>query len=271
MINRHGYSPFQHVFGCSLRFSSSILNEDACVVHNSAFLHGDHDVVRGQALRMAARQAMLAMDNDDKIRRAIEHCSRPERGPFEVGDMVYFYRRHVGGKGIWKGPGRVIGTLEGKSKMRALKCCPEQWRKLSGDQEAAFRMVPVEILKKAATDRNSGAQVFIDISGEGAVPDQDEPVEAEPAPKRVRFSPQKEDVEVEQGGEDYDSAQAGEDFSRKNSAQQTGSRRSSLDTISYGSLPREGFSLQESSFNVCYLQGPSLSADHLQHECHAIA
>ena len=72
VVKRHGYSPFQHVFGCSLRFPSSIQNEDACVVHNSAFLHGDHDVVRGQALRMAARQAMLAMDNDDKLRRAIE-------------------------------------------------------------------------------------------------------------------------------------------------------------------------------------------------------
>ncbi|CAE7240458.1 RE1 [Symbiodinium sp. CCMP2592] len=260
MMKRHGYAPCQHVFGCSPRFPDSILNEDACVVSNSAYLHGDHDVVRAQAIRLAARRALVEADNEDKVRRAIEHRTRKERGPFSVGDLVYYYRKLVGNKGVWKGPGRIIGMLENRSRIwvchgkKVLRCCPEQLRGLSEDQEAAFRLVPVEMLRRRQEHASPGAQTFADISGEGPPPDEEMDVRTEPENKRprVQFSDSSRDdplfPELFPGEQQEDGAEstvpgagsvrtASQPPSRRPSTQ-VGSRRPST-SEGYGPAPRE--------------------------------
>ena len=89
-------------------------------------------------------------------------------------------------------------------------------------------------------DRGSGAQVFTDISGESAAPDQPEPVAGEPTPKRVRFSTPDEEGDLELDEADHDSARPGDDFSRRSCGQEIGSRRSSLDAAQYGPLTQVG-------------------------------
>ena len=249
MMKRHGYAPCQHVFGCSPRLPDSILNGDACVVSNSAYLHGDHDVVRAQAIRLAARRALVEADNEDKVRRAIEHRTRKERGPFSVGDLVYYYRKLVGAKGVWKGPGRIIGMLENRSRIwvchgnKVLRCCPEQLRGLSEDQEAAFRLVPMEILRRRHEQPSPGAQTFSDISGEGVPPDDWEPPPVDRSKRpRVSFEdtgaeeerPPDGAAEIEADGNESTVMSSGS----VHTASQPASRRPSVQGGSYGPAPR---------------------------------
>ena len=251
MMKRHGYAPCQHVFGCSPRLPDSILNGDACVVSNSAYLHGDHDVVRAQAIRLAARRALVEADNEDKVRRAIEHRTRKERGPFSVGDMVYYYRKLVGAKGVWKGPGRIIGMLENRSRIwvchgnKVLRCCPEQLRGLSEDQEAAFRLVPVEMLRRRHEQPSPGAQTFADISSEGAPPDDllPEPVEARSKRMRVSFSETRQEEELPSAPGATETEMDGNESTvmgtgSVHTASQPASRRPSIQEGGYGPAPR---------------------------------
>ncbi|OLQ09519.1 Copia protein [Symbiodinium microadriaticum] len=249
VMKRHGYAPCQHVFGCSPRLPDSILNGDACVVSNSAYLHGDHDVVRAQAIRLAARRALVEADNEDKVRRAIEHRTRKERGPFSVGDLVYYYRKLVGAKGVWKGPGRIIGMLENRSRIwvchgnKVLRCCPEQLRGLSEDQEAAFRLVPMEILRRRHEQPSPGAQTFSDISGEGVPPDDWEPPPVDRS-KRPRVSFEDAGVEEERPPDGAAETEADGNESTVlgsgsvHTASQPASRRPSVQEGGYGPAPR---------------------------------
>ena len=169
MCRKHGYAPYQHVFGCDLRLPG-LVTDPLNVVHSSAVVHGVDSVLATQRLRQAARRAFVDMDNEDKVRRALEHRSRPQRGPFLPGDHVYFWRKmpRESNRGRWRGPGLVIGSADSNSKAwvacgnKVLRCCPEQLRRATEDQEAALRFVPAEIVAQRREAR--GAQVFVDIS-----------------------------------------------------------------------------------------------------------
>ena len=81
MCRKHSFAPYQHVFGSDLRLPGNIKDELG-VVHNSAVVHGADIVMRGHDVRQAARKALISLDEDMKVRRALEHRSRPQRGPF---------------------------------------------------------------------------------------------------------------------------------------------------------------------------------------------
>ena len=105
MCRKHGYAPYQHVFGCDLRLPGDILDQSN-VAYNSAVVHCVDAVLRSQQMRQAARSAFVRIDEDEKVRRALEHRSRPERGPFEIGDVVYYWRLYPKeGKGRWTSNG----------------------------------------------------------------------------------------------------------------------------------------------------------------------
>ena len=178
MCRKHGYAPYQHVFGCDLRLPGSV-EDQLGVVHNSAICHGVGSVIRAHEIRQAAHRAYITIDEDDKVRRAVEHRSRPQRGPFQFGDYVYYWRKYPrdGSEGRWHGPGVIIGK-HGDSRFwvavgtKVLKCAPEQLRRTTEEQEAAIRMVTQDMVVKKRGSQ--GSQVYVDISGEEKPPDGDD-------------------------------------------------------------------------------------------------
>ena len=205
MCRKHGYAPYQHVFGCDLRLPGSV--EDVLgVPHNSAVYNGVDSVIRSHELRQAARRAFVAIDEDDKVRRAIDRRSRPPRGPFDFGDYVYYWRKYPrdGAHGRWHGPGVIIGK-HGDSRLwvavgtKVLKCAPEQLRRTTADQEAAIRMVSEDLVNKKRGSQ--GAQVYTDISNEAFPPadmDEQDDNDHEGDIERSRKRSREADVEAEQ-------------------------------------------------------------------------
>ena len=86
------YSPFQHVFGRDLRVPGMI-STDYDPVINSSLAQGESMFERRMELRKSARKAFLDADAEVKLRKAMEHRTRPERGPFAEGQLVYFWRK----------------------------------------------------------------------------------------------------------------------------------------------------------------------------------
>ena len=175
MTRKHGYSPFQHVFGCEIRLPQGLLDDNPSIPYHSGVLHGDEEMARANALRHAARKAMVEADNDDKVRRAIVHRPRVARAQeLAVGDFVYYWRKYRddGKAGLWRGPARIIGFYDGRSKLwvnygnKVIRCAPEQVRRLTCDQEAALRFVTEDMIAARRRLSDRGAQVFVDISQE---------------------------------------------------------------------------------------------------------
>ena len=212
MSRKHGYAPYQHIFGCDLRLPGSV-SDPLGVVHNSALVHGVQAVLRSQEIRQAARKAFVATDDDEKVRRALEHRSRPQRGPFSNGDFVYYWRRYAGDGvgGRWRGPGIIIGRVD-TSKIwvavgnKVLKCAPEQLRRATEDQEAALRMVTPDLIGRRRENR--GAQVFLDISNEGS-PDEGDPGPEAEDRKRTREQAGLDEGNIEPSGHEGQQAAAG--------------------------------------------------------------
>lgn len=181
MMRQHGFAPYQHVFGCDLRIPQGLLEGDHNTHYVSGVLQGVGNFQRAHEIRQAARKALVAQDDQERLRKATLRQSRPERGPFEVGDFVYYWRRSRDNKhGIWKGPARVIGFFESKSRIwishhnKVLRCSPEQLRKLTEDQRAAVQFTTADLLQRVPTSSKRGAQVFTDISAEGRPPNSEQ-------------------------------------------------------------------------------------------------
>ncbi|CAE7298082.1 GIP [Symbiodinium sp. CCMP2592] len=180
MTRKDGYSPNQHVFGRDVRVPG-LISSDADPVINSSLAQGESVFERRFALRTAARRAFLDADNEMRIRRAIEHRSRPERGPFNVGQLVYFWRRNrFENKAHWHGPAVIIGKA-GSSKVwvakgtKVYRCCPEQLRCLSPDQEALVKLLPADMVHVRGQVSAKGAGNYHDLSMLGNPPDSEEP------------------------------------------------------------------------------------------------
>ena len=164
MTRKHGYAPYQHVFGADLRLPGDLLDQ-LNVVHNSALMHGVDPVLMAQRMRQAARAAFVRMDEDDRIRRALEQRSRPERGPFEIGDTVFYWRVYPRQKhGRWHGPAVVLGKTHGRSKLwvaagaRVSRCAMEQLRRTTPEPEAAIRMISPDWVSRPPWQASSEAQ-----------------------------------------------------------------------------------------------------------------
>ena len=100
----------------------------------------------------------------------MEHRTRPERGPFEVGQLVFLWRKNrFDNRAHWHGPAVVIGK-SGASKVwvargtKVYRCCPEQLRALSPDQEATVKMLPADMVHIRGLVSARGAGNFYDIS-----------------------------------------------------------------------------------------------------------
>ena len=149
-------------------------------------MHGVNSVLATHRLRQAARKAFVDMDKEDKVTRAPEHRSRPQRGSFLPGDHVYFWQKmpRENNKGRWRGPGFVIASADSHSMIwvacgnEVLRCCPEQLRRATEDQEAALRFATPDVVSQRREAR--GARVLVYISQSHRPPlDAPEPEEAD--------------------------------------------------------------------------------------------
>ena len=86
MLQAHGYSPHQYVFGKNLHVPSDLLNEPIQVVPATASLVDDA-AAKAQALRLSARKAVIELQDDRAIRVALN--ARPGKAvDFQPGDYV---------------------------------------------------------------------------------------------------------------------------------------------------------------------------------------
>ena len=76
MIQNYGYTPSQLIFGKNPELPGGRLNEPTNAVSCTASLH-DQTLARRYATRAAARQAVLALQDDQILRRAL--VARPRR------------------------------------------------------------------------------------------------------------------------------------------------------------------------------------------------
>ena len=113
LTRRSGFSPSQWVLGRSIRVPAD-LKEESEVVRIGAQCAAETPTTRffrKNQIRMAAREAFMKVANDSALRRAELRRVRPTRGPFSIGDYVFFYDQADGAPGPnhWRGVARVVG------------------------------------------------------------------------------------------------------------------------------------------------------------------
>ena len=100
MMSRiRGYSPSQWVLATQPRIPESLMIDDEDedhVPHKDIPESQDDEFARSVRVRDAARRAFIAVDTDQRLRRAAISASRPDRLTFEPGDLCYFWRNGLG-------------------------------------------------------------------------------------------------------------------------------------------------------------------------------
>ena len=226
MQRRHGYSPMQHVFGNEIRLPGVAITEQDYVRGTSRYHPGD-ECLRATEMRLAARKALVEVDNEDKVRRAVQHRTR-QHEEYKIGQVVYYWRvtKEKDRRGAWRGPARIIG-IHDSSRLwvahgnKVLRCSPEQVRHVTEEQAAAIRFLPVEAMRQPGRFANRGSQTFTDLTRQARPSDVDHERPAdddEEESRRIKRSRRDEDEEVpmeesqvEEGAVDEESTQDGQD------------------------------------------------------------
>lgn len=102
-------------------------------------------------LRESAAKAFHEEHAKDAWRRALAGRNRPLRGPYQNGQLVYFFRKRARGllstrHGVWYGPGKIIGmeSSTGSATPRVVwvafngflyKCSPEALKPVPQDEQ----------------------------------------------------------------------------------------------------------------------------------------
>eukprot|EP00434_Breviolum_minutum_P029213 symbB.v1.2.025839.t2/scaffold2536.1/size76742/5 len=173
--SRHrGYPPEILVFGKSVRVPGSVVNEGFSAANTLAINpQTEGQIFREQlAVRERARKAFAEVDNDQTLRRALAHRSRPHRGVYIQGEWVMIWKKRGEADGNWHGPMQVI-SQEGSSVVwvsmgtKLYRVAPEHVRTLSAVEEwkhhphdELIRNVP----SASIVPRHGGTQ-FHDLTG----------------------------------------------------------------------------------------------------------
>ena len=100
MMSRiRGYSPSQWVLATQPRIPESPMIDDEDedhVPHKDIPESQDDEFARSVRVRDAARRAFIAVDTNQRLRRAAVSAPRPDRLTFKQGDMCYFWRDGAG-------------------------------------------------------------------------------------------------------------------------------------------------------------------------------
>ena len=154
MIQSYGYTPHQHVFGVNLSIPGDLLSEPLHIVPATAGLTEDA-VAKAQAIRQSARSAVIQLQDDKSLRRAL--AARPRMTQvFQPGNLVAYWRRQklqqgeVQQGGRWHGTAVVIGYV-GRNLILAhrkqiFRCAPEQVRPATTEERTLIESPQMELL-----------------------------------------------------------------------------------------------------------------------------
>ena len=142
MMKYRSFSPKQIVLGTATRVPASLTSDESSSAHSLATGHDlESERFRRQLeIRNTARKAFLISDNSQAIRRALLRRSCPVRGPYQVGQMVMYWRRQPKANrregGRWHGPAKIVAqesssTIWVAHAHRVLRCSPESLRPAS--------------------------------------------------------------------------------------------------------------------------------------------
>ena len=99
-------------------------------------------------MRHKCRMAAIETGANAKIRKTLIGRSRPMRGNYVPGDLVYYWRAGSGvhqAQGQWLEPARVIGIERGNvwvsHRATAIKCAKEQLRMASAAEREMREML----------------------------------------------------------------------------------------------------------------------------------
>ncbi len=90
MTTRHGHAPIEWALGRKPHLPGDILGDEMPLAAMD-LIDKDERFAEKIKLQEAARHAVEAGRSRDAISRALNHRSRPTRGPFQKGDTVYFW------------------------------------------------------------------------------------------------------------------------------------------------------------------------------------
>ena len=172
-LKRCGFSPSQWFLGREPRHAGDLADLDE--QQNIASQSQVRTIPRFADSVLLREQARLAFQEEhakDAWRLAVASKSRPLRGPYTQGQLVYMYRRRGKGllstrHGTWLGPARVVGTESSTgSKIPRIvwcsyngflyRCSPEGLRPMSED-EAEFRKLAQDLAVSKLPDELESA------------------------------------------------------------------------------------------------------------------
>lgn len=173
MIQSYGYTPHQFVFGKNPHIPSDLLNEPLSVVAGTASLT-DEAVAKSQAMRTSARKAVIELQDDHSLRRALSARPRVTL-PFQPGDLVAYWRQQKWSQGQlhqtgqWYGTAVVVGYV-GRNiilahRRQILRCAPEQIRYATTEERTLINSPKVELLglKDMLEGGTFRGQQFVDL------------------------------------------------------------------------------------------------------------
>ena len=113
LTRKSGFSPQQWVLGKSIRLPSDLMDDSEIsrIGAMAASMNPGTRFHRKNELRMAAREAYMKVAHSEALKRAELRQVRPSRGPFHVGQFVFFYDQADAypGPQHWRGIARVVG------------------------------------------------------------------------------------------------------------------------------------------------------------------
>ena len=154
MIQSYGFTPHQHVFGLNPNLPGDLLSEPLQVVPATAGLT-EAALAKAQAVRQSAREAVIRLQDDKSLRRALSARPRLTQA-FQAGDCVAYWRqqKYLQGQvqqgGRWHGTAIVIGHV-GRNLILAhrrqiFRCAPEQVRPATTEEKTLVSSPQAELL-----------------------------------------------------------------------------------------------------------------------------
>ena len=154
MIQSYGFTPHQHVFGLNPSLPGDLLSEPLQIVPATAGLT-EAAIAKAQAIRQSAREAVIRLQDDKSLRRALSARPRLAQS-FQPGDCVAYWRQQkviqgqVQQGGRWHGTAIVIGYV-GKNlivahRRQIFRCAPEQVRPATTEEKTLIASPQTELL-----------------------------------------------------------------------------------------------------------------------------